>query len=364
MKTFAWRYVMKKYAFTKFCILFCLISGIWLIIPGQMKVHASENVTVQGNVMSGTTNGLLKLSTKEGNMEIKIDSATDASACKILLPGKKIYVTVTHGNDGYLHAVRITSGTQQQTVTLDSSTNAVVTGTINEKSKDDILCVDTPQGQMEIKLDQTTDMSACSVLVVDKTYTITCARGSDAYMHAVSITESASAGSASSAGASSLTPSPESPVSAGTSTVTGTVDKKSKADLMYLATAYGEMQIVIDRNTDTRNGLFLIPGRKMTVTVYRGSDAYMHAATVFGEKEAVLPAVVDTSSASTVTGTVSSKSTENILFLQTQGGMMELKMDVVSSMTGYKVLTTDRKVTVTCARGSDAYMHALSITGN
>lgn len=355
---------MRKYAVTKFCILFCLVFGILTVMPDQIKVRAAENATVYGNVMSGTTNDLLKLSTQEGYMEIKIDSTTDASTCKVLLPGKNIYVSVAHGTDGYLHAVRITSGAQQQTVTLDSSTNAVVTGTINEKSKDDLLYVDTAQGEMDIKLDQTTDMSGCSVLVVDKTYTITCARGSDAYMHAVSITEAVSGSSVSSTAVSSLTPSPESPVGADTSTVTGTVDTKTKEDLLYLATSYGEMQIVIDRNTDTRNGMFLIPGRKLTVTVYRGSDAYMHAAVVSGEKETVLPASVDTSSTSTVTGTVSSKSTENMLYLQTQWGEMELKMDVVSGMTGYKVLTADRKVTVTCARGSDAYMHAVNITGN
>lgn len=355
---------MRKYAVTKFSILFCLVFGILTVMPDQIKVQAAENATVYGNVMSGTTNDLLKLSTQEGYMEIKIDSTTDASTCKVLLPGKNIYVSVAHGTDGYLHAVKISSGAQQQTVTLDSSTNAVVTGTINEKSKDDILYVDTAQGEMDIKLDQTTDMSGCSVLVVNKTYTITCARGSDAYMHAVSITEAVSGSSVSSTTASSLTPSPESQVSADTSTVTGTVDTKTKEDLLYLTTPYGEMQIVIDRNTDTRNGMFLIPGRKMTVTIYRGSDAYMHAAVVSGEKEAVLPAAVDTSSTSTVAGTVSSKSTENMLYLQTQWGEMELKMDVVNSMTGYKVLTADRKVTVVCARGSDAYMHAVNITGN
>ena len=81
-------------------------------------------------------------------------------------------------------------------------------------------------------------------------------------------------------------------------------------------------------------------------------------------KEVVIPASVDTSSASTVTGTVASKSTENVLYLNTKWGEMELKMDVVRSMTGFKVLTADRKVTVSCARGSDAYMHAVDIVGN
>lgn len=358
---------MKKHAAMKFCAMLCLVFGILMTMPNQMKVQAAEVIaTVQGSVMAGTTNELLKLSTKEGNMEIKIDSETDASSCKILLPGKNIYVAVSHGSDGYLHAVRITSSAQSQSITLDSSTNATITGTISEKSKDDILCVNTAQGEMQIKLDPSTNMSGCSVLVVNKTYTITCSRGSDAYMHATSIVDSASGsvGNASMTAVSSLTPSPTAPVTTGTSTVTGTVDSKTKDGLVYLSTSAGEMQIVTDSNTDSRNGMFLMPGRNITVTVYRGSDAYMHAAAIWGPKETVIPATVDTSSTSTVSGTVNSKSTENMLYLQTKWGEMELKMDAVRSMTGYKILTADRKVTVTCARGSDAYMHAVDIVGN
>lgn len=358
---------MKKHVITKVCAMLCLILGMTALLPVQMRVEAAETIaTVQGSVMAGTTNDLLKLSTKEGNMEIRIDSGTDASACKILLPGKSIYVSVSHGSDGYLHAVKITSVAQAQSISLDSNTNATITGTINEKSKDDILCVNTAQGEMQIKLDPTTNMSGCSVLVVNKTYTITCARGTDAYMHATSIVDSASGsvGDATMTAASSLTPSPAGTVTAGTSTVTGTVDSKTKDGLLYLTTSYGEMQIVLDGNTDSRNGIFLMPGRTVTTTVYRGSDAYMHAAVVMAPKEVVIPASVDTSSTSTVTGTVASKSTENVLYLNTKWGEMELKMDVVRSMTGFKVLTSDRKVTVSCARGSDAYMHAVDIVGN
>ena len=361
---------MKKHILVnRICMTLCLALGILAVPSNRMNVQAAEVIaTVQGNVMSGTTTDLLKLATKEGNMEIKLDSGTDASACKILLPGSSINVSVSHGSDGYLHAVRITTGAQTSTVTLDSSTGATVTGTISDKSKDDVLVVKTPQGEMQIKLDTTTNLSGCSVLVADKTYSITCVRGSDAYMHATSISDAAGTSLGSSASstmpASSLTPSPASPVSVNTSTVTGTVNNKTKDDLLYLSTNAGEMQIVIDANTDSRNGLFLVPGRTLSVSVYRGSDAYMHAATIVGVKDGSSPAQVDTSSTSTVTGTVGSKSTENILYLNTAGGEMQLKLDVVRSVSGCKVLVADRKVTVTCARGSDAYMHAVDIIGN
>lgn len=361
---------MKKHM-RKMYLVICLVFGI-LISPGnRLNVRAAEVIaTVQGSVMSGTTTSLLKLSTKEGNMEIKLDGGTDTSACKLLLPGVQISVSVSHGSDGYLHAVKITNAGQAAAVTLDSSTSATVTGTISEKSKDDVLYVKTSQGEMQIKLDSSTNMSGCSVIVADKNYSITCVRGSDAYMHATSISEAqgGNAGgggnSSSSASDASLTPAPESSLGVDTTTVTGTVDKKTENGLLYLATSYGEMQIVIDKNTDSRNGMFLIPDRKISVAVYRGSDAYMHAATIVAPKESVVPASVDTSSPATVTGTVSSKSNENILVLKTSGGDMELKLDVLQSVTGCKVMLRGRKLTVTCARGSDAYMHAITIVGN
>ena len=360
---------MKKHMM-KLCMAACLVSGILLSPAEKFTSQAAEVIaTVKGSVMAGTTTELLKLSTKEGNMEIKLDGGTDASACKILLPGSSISVSVSHGNDGYLHAVKITSAAQAADVTLDSSSSATVTGTISEKSKGDVLYVKTAQGEMQIKLDSNTNMSGCSVLVADKTYSITCVRGSDAYMHATSISDASSGLSGSGSGtsttpSSSLTPAPESTVGVDTTTVTGTVNKKTKEDLLYFDTAYGEMQIVIDKNTDSRNGMFIIPDRKLSVAGYRGSDAYMHAATIVGAKESVIPATVDTSSPATVSGTVSSKSNENILILKTSDGDMELKLDVLQSVTGCKVLLRGRKLTVTCARGSDAYMHAISIVGN
>lgn len=336
----------------------CLTLGMLFSPISRFEAVAAEVIaTVEGTVQSGTTSELLKLSTKEGDMEIKLDSGTDTSACKILLPGKKITVSVSHGSDGYLHAVKIGGEAQASSPTIDSSTTTV-TGKINSKTKDDILYFDTAQGEMQIKLDPTTNMSGCSVLVADKTYSIACARGSDAYMHAISITDGVSA---SAVGAvSSLTPAPASPVTASTTSVNGTVADKTKEDLLYLSTSGGEMQIKIDANTDSRGGLVLTPGRKLTVTVYNGSDAYLHAASIVAAREATWAVELD-SSTSTVTGTVGSKSTENMLYLDTPQGQMELKLDAVKSVTGCKVFVNGKKLSVACARGSDAYMHAVDI---
>lgn len=338
---------------------FCLMTGT--VSAMGIEAAAAEAATVTGTVRSGTTSDLLLLSTKEGNMEIKLDSGTDTSGCKFLLPGNQISVTVTHGSDEYLHATKLSGSTTVTGVTVDTSNVSTVSGSVSEKTKDGLLVLKTAQGEMEIKLDTSTDMSGCRVLVAGKTYSVAVARGSDAYMHAVSISDSAAA-SSSAAAAAGLTPAPSGTVTAQLTTVTGTVGDKTKDTLLYLVTSDGTMELVIDSYTDSRNGMVLTPGRSLTVTCYRGSDAYMHAASISTTKTYGGLVTIDTNT-STVTGTIGSKSTENMLYLTTQQGDMELKLDAVRSVTNCKVLVEGSKVSIVCARGNDAYMHALEIKG-
>lgn len=338
---------------------FCLMTSV--VSSMGIEAAASETATVTGTVRSGTTSDLLLLSTKEGNMEIKLDSSTDTSGCKFLLPGNQVSVTVTHGSDEYLHATKLGGSTTVTGVTVDTSNVSNVSGSVSEKTKDGLLVLKTAQGEMEIKLDTSTDMSGCRVLVAGKTYSVAVARGSDAYMHAVSISDSASS-SSSSAAAAGLTPAPSGTVTAQLATVTGTVGDKTKDTLLYLVTSGGTMELVIDSYTDSRNGMVLTSGRPLTVTCYRGNDAYMHAASISTTKTYGGLVTIDTNT-STVTGTVGSKSTEDMLYLTTQQGDMELKLDAVRSVTNCKVLVEGSKVSVVCARGNDAYMHALEIKG-
>lgn len=347
---------MKRCRAVNILMTVCMIIGLALVPANQINVQAAEVIaTVSGTIRSGTTSDLLKLSTKEGNMEIKLDSDTDTSAFKLLLPGKKIFVSVSHGSDGYLHAVKITGQEPSSTASIDSSNTTTVTGTLGEKSTDEIIYFNTAQGEMQIKLDTTTNMSGCSVLVMGKTYYITCARGSDAYMHAISISDNSNA-------AASTTTSSTSSNNAATTSITGTVAKKTKEDVLYLSTSGGEMQFKIDSNADTINGMINTPGTKLTVSFYHGSDAYLHATAIVGVKDSASSAEISTSTV-TVEGTVKSKSTQNILYLSTKQGDMEIKLDKVNSLNNCKVLISGKKVSVTIAHGSDAYMHAIDITG-
>lgn len=357
---------MKKYKRSARLGMAALAACGLLLVPAEMEVRAEEVIaTVQGKVMEGTTAKLLYLDTSDGKMEIKIDGSTSTGNCKMLLPDKKISVSVANGNDGYLHAVTISESGESPSVSVDTSKISSVVGTVNERTTEDVLHLDTAQGEMELKIDKNTDLSNCSVLVVSGKYVVSCARGEDAYMHAVSIADVAAAPSTSasqtSTAAQTYNQAPVVNVTGETRTVTGTVKSNTEETTLYLATSEGDFTFKIDSSTDTSKGMVLTPDNRLMVTYFRGSDGNLHVTAIVGVKDSS-SATVDTSSQATVIGTVKGKSTENILVLDTSAGEMELKMDKVAGPSGCKVLVEGKKVTVTCARGDDAYMHALTIS--
>lgn len=343
--------MIKKKRFTKLFTAVCLTGSLLFAPLCTLDASAAEVIaTVQGTVKSGTTSEMLLLDTPQGKMEIKIENATDTTAGKILLPGQSVTVDVTGGSDGYLHAAKIVSGTQVGNVSVDTKNTATITGKLTKDTKDNKLHFDTPQGEMVIILDSTTSMGGCAFLVLGNTYSVVCGRGSDAYMHAISISDSTgSASSSSNNGDNSAYLS-----------VSGKVEK-IKEGRLYLDTPEGTMQFVIDNSANTLRGIMFLEGRKLKVSFYNGSDGYLHAVNVTGDKSGS-SASVNSASPLTATGTVNKKSTEDMLYLDTPHGQMEIKLDSLSSLNNCKFLTKDMKISVSCGSGSDAYLHALSIT--
>lgn len=362
---------MKKYKRSaRLCMTVLATCGL-LLLPAsvpKMDVQAAEIIaTVQGKVMEGTTAKLLYLNTSDGKMEIKIDGDTSTGNCKMLLPDKKISVSVANGNDGYLHAVTISESGENPSVSLDTTKVSNVIGTVNKKTTEDVLHLDTAQGEMEIKLDRDTDFSSCSVLVVSGKYVVRCARGEDAYMHALSIADVGAAPavetSQADVTAKTFNQEPVVNVTGETRTVSGTIKESTNEFMLNLGTSEGDFTFKIDDSTDTSKGMILTPDNKLMVTYFRGSDNNLHASAITGVKDSS-SATLDDSSPATVTGTVKKKSTENILVLDTTAGEMELKLDKVESLSGCKVLVAGKKVSVTCKRGDDAFMHALTIAAD
>lgn len=347
-----------------------LASAIALVIAvvtlQTMPVMAESTITVKGTVSSDTTTSILFLSTSDGMMQIKLDSTTDVSSCKLLLPNKNVTVTCTYGSDAYWHSAQIVdnSGVTYSSTTTDSSTQATVTGTIDSQSKDDVIFFSTTSGMMEIKVDSTTNLSGCGVLMVGKTVKISVVRGNDAYMHAVTIMDpSSSTGSSSSSGSSSLNTSMTSTTINGVSmaVVHGTIKSDTNGGTLYLDTTSGTMELALDLGTDVSECKALITGQLVSVACYRGVDAVMHAAKI-SDNSSYSSATVDTSSTASVTGTIQSNSEQNIVYLKTSTGVMEIKLDSDTDFSDCGVIINGSTVTMTVARGSDAYMHAVSVT--
>lgn len=347
------------------CLGACLALVVLLAPTGGagFPSQAAEVIaTVEGKVLPGTTAGLLFLGTSEGRMEIKIDGETDTAGCKLLLPQKTVNVSLAHGTDGYLHAVAISEEGQDPTITVDTSKISTVVGTVDDKTTDSVLYLDMAQGEMELKLDKTTDFSGCKVLVAGGRYSVSCARGSDAVMHALSVSDVQAGSAGGGAQTQALqAPAPVTNVTGASYSIVGTVKEGTEEASLLLSTGEGEKTIRIDESTDTARGMILTPGNKLMAVYFQGSDGALHATSIAGVKDSSL-AKVDSASTATVTGTVNKKSTENILILDTAAGEMQLKLDKMERLSGCKALVQGKRISVTCARGDDAFMHALTIT--
>ena len=325
-------------------VLMCILivfSGMYI------RSDAADTYTVTGTVDSSTTSSYLFLNTAQGQMAISIDADTDLSGCKMLLPGREVTVDCHHGSDSYLHASRI----YVAEAVADSSNAATVKGTVTNKTTEEVIYLSTTNGTMEIKVDNNTDMTNCHVITVGQTLYITTARGSDAYMHAVSIRDgSASTGASDTATINGVT----------MPNLSGTVASGTTSSLLYFATSGGTMIIKYDSNTDYSGCLTLIPGQSITVACYGGSDAYMHAARIVNNEMAGYATAGNYTTTASFTGRVSSSTTFGTLYLVTEGGTMQIKLDSATTLSN-KPLIVGETVTVTCGHGSDEMWHAMNV---
>ena len=329
-----------------------LVAAFSLSIPTTTKAAES---TFSGTVSDKTTSDVLYLSTSGGTMQIKIDSSTTVSGTKLILPGNSVSASCYRGSDEYWHASTISGSAQAGKATIDTSTKATVKGRIAKGTSEELLYLVIDNGTMQIKMDDDTDLSGTKMLILGKTVQVVVARGSDAYMHALSISDVAGATSSSSSSGST---------SSG-SGVTGTVDKGTTSSMLYLATSAGTMEFVMDLATDASACRVLMPGQSITVNFYRGSDAWNHTSRLVNNSASASAEVsLDASSKTTVSGTVSTNTTENTLYLETSGGTMQIRLDAATNFSKCPVILAGKSISVVIERGSDEYYHAVSISGN
>ncbi len=335
-------------------LTFVLVVTCAMTMPTTTK---AAGTTFSGTVSDKTTSDVLYLTTSGGTMEIKIDSSTSVSGTKLILPGCSVSVSCTRGSDEYWHASTITGTAQVGAVTVDSSNSATVKGTVAKGTSEELLYLVTDNGTMQIKMDDTTDLSGVVMLIIGKSVKVVCARGSDAYMHALSISDAGGTTATSSSSTGSVTTSGNA--------VKGTVEKGTTASILYLSTSAGTMEFVLDLATDASACRTLIPGNSITVSFYRGNDAWNHTSKLVNNSSSASSQVsLDSSTQTTVSGTVSSNTTEDTLYLETSGGTMQIKLDAATNFSRCPVIIQDKSIQVVIQRGSDEYYHAVSIIAN
>ncbi len=320
------------------------------------KTMASE-VTVSGTVTDSTNTEMLYLNTSDGTMHLKMDSNTDTSGVKFILPGSTVTCKIYLPNDGYWHISKITGVTAVGKVSVDTSSPATVRGTIAKGTTSELIYLVVDNGTMQIKIDNDTDLSNCRYLIIGKTVSVSCGRGSDAYMHAISISDantySVNTYSSSSGSATSK------------NTVSGTIDKGTTTSLLRLATSAGTMEFVMDLATDISSCRALIPGQSATVSFYRGDDAWNHVSKIInGSSAKASDANLDQSSRATVNGTIANNTNEGLLYLNTNDGTMQIKIDNATGFGKCPVLLIDKSAQVVCVHGSDGYLHAVTINAD
>ncbi|WP_130836363.1 hypothetical protein [Lachnoclostridium sp. Marseille-P6806] len=334
----------------RICLTAAVLAAAWYLPAASQTVLAAW-ATVQGTVESSTTPELLYLKTAQGQMQIKIDAETNTSQCKILLPGRAVTVGVNTGTDGYLHAESIIGSSASSLITVDKKNTMGVTGTLASGTTVEMLYIKTNGGVIQAKLDDDSDLSGVTVLVIGKNVNVTLGRGSDAYLHVLKVTD----------GADTQRIVANVPVNGvNTTQVPGTIQSNTKNGTMVLKTSAGTMEIRIDGSTDLTGCKLLVPNRTVTAYIYLGSDAYVHAAKVASTENAQNAASPALSA--TVKGQIMSGTTADTLYLSTSGGNMTIKLDSSTNMNSVGALYIGSTITVQVGVGTDGFLHAITIT--
>ena len=142
----------------------------------------------------------------------------------------------------------------------------------------------------------------------------------------------------------------------GLPTVTGTVGNNSDNSTIYI----GAAKYIVDQGTDFNNCKAYFKGRTVSLTYYTALDGSLHAAKVTDNFTSSSATVSSTVSA-TVQGKVESGSNGDVIYLNTDSGTMQIKLDGGTNMEKCTVLYTGKLVKISVAYGTDSYLHAVTI---
>ncbi|MGN1023147.1 MAG: hypothetical protein ACI4OJ_06610 [Lachnospiraceae bacterium] len=328
-------------------------------------VKVQEKTTrVSGVVDSATTTDLLVLKTSDGVMKITLDTTTDMSDGKVLIPGGTYKVDIYRGDGDYNHAAKIID-TSDNTVGTNAGVNTsktiTYTGTVLAGTKQNKLLLKASDGSsLTIKIDSGTDTSACHVLKEGQKITATVAFASDAYLHAVSLvdnTEKVVTVKEGSMGDTGML------TGQSTVTVQGTVQSDSTDDVMLLSVNGQTMKLRLDSGSKGTNLSAIVPGFSYSVSLYLGTDGYNHVATItnLAGNDAGTGSNVNKNTTTSVTGTITDARCGYVKLKDSQGSVWTIRLDTTTDVSKCRILRTGRKIKASCALGTDGYWHATAL---
>jgi len=332
-------------------------------------VDTANTITVTGKIMSGSTESTVLFAFSGSQFNLRIDATTEFKGVHIIEKDREVEVTVARGSDAYLHALRISGNPTVSTVsamadipakTSDGRTISVVNGVVQSGSTDSNLVIKVSGNLFNVKIDSSTDITQIHALVPEATIGLAVYVGADGAFHAYKMVGSIETAEPNRSG--------------NTATVSGTVQKNTTDKILYLKTSAGDMIIKLDKDTDIGTTGLLVVGKTVQVTVQRGSDAYLHATKISGNGSSssstttasaqMSPEAEKTSESVKVQGTVESNTTNAVLYLKVSGSVMQIRIDRNTKWPESDALKTGESITAMVYRGSDAYLHAESVTAD
>ncbi|MCR5209013.1 MAG: hypothetical protein K6C99_02235 [Lachnospiraceae bacterium] len=230
---------------------------------------------------------------------------------------------------------------------VKANAGTLVAGTVNAKSTETLLYLDTTGGQMQIKFDDKTDFTKCPVLVSGSAVTVDVYNGGDGYLHAASV---------------SLSKSIATVDRNKTTTVTGKIADGTTDSVLKLSTTGGMMTLKIDDTSDFSKCRILKKDKEITVFLGYGSDAYWHVLTASSAETGVQTVTtINGVNMPVVTGTVTGDSNAEYLNINTTAGAMILKLDSQTDISECGYTYKGQTVYATIYLGTDSYLHVAKL---
>lgn len=227
-----------------------------------------------------------------------------------------------------------------------------VTGTVKSGSDTNMIKLNVDDQEMKIKIDSSTDMSQCKVILEGNKISADIYVGSDRYLHATRVSiASGSSGNAS---------------GAKTCMLSGTIKNGTNNKVIKLETILGDFDIKFDSATDMSKLSYLAIGRNIAVTICKDAAGGYYA-TVISDGDNVTTAQTSNStntsgSSADMSGKITSSSNAGTLYINNQSGTLTVKVDSSTNTSKGVVLVNDANINAKVYTGSDGCLHFESIT--